>query len=242
MSPVLEVAAGSVAAALAAQQGGAMRVELCNGLDGGGLTPSYGMLGVAREHLHIPLYVLIRPRVGDFVFSAQEMDVMCRDVEYCVRLGCDGVVLGALDPAGDVDMGMMRALIAAAGPLGVTFHRAMDVSADPARTLEDAIALGCERVLTSGARPSALEGAETIAALVVQAAGRIVVMPGAGVSAGNVVQLRVLTGAYEFHASARRVVAARRLGPHPYIRDLGGDYACTDADKVRQIVTLLSQE
>ncbi|HHW4678272.1 MAG TPA: copper homeostasis protein CutC [Xylella sp.] len=240
--PVLEVAAGSVASALAAQDGGAMRVELCGGLEGGGVTPSYGTLAVVRERLHIPLYVLIRPRVGDFVFSGQEMDVMCRDVESCVRLGCDGVVLGALDPFGDVDMGMMRVLMAAAAPLAVTFHRAIDVSADPARTLEDVIALGCERVLTSGARPNALEGADIIAALVVQAAGRIVVMPGGGVSAGNLMQLRVRTGAHEFHASARSVVAARRFGIHPHIRDLGGDYDCTDKDKVRQMVTLLSQE
>nr|WP_174851743.1 copper homeostasis protein CutC [Xylella fastidiosa] len=241
VSAGLEVAAGSVASALAAQEGGAMRVELCHGLEGGGLTPSYGMLAVVRERLHIPLYVLIRPRGGDFVFSEEEMEVMCGDVECCVRLGCDGVVLGALDPAGEVDMGMMRVLIAAAGSLGVTFHRAIDVSADPGRTLEDVIALGCERVLTSGGRSSALEGAETIAALVAQAAGRVVVMPGAGVSAGNVLELRVRTGAHEFHASARSVVAARRLGAHPYIHDLGGDYDCTDADKVRQLVRLLSQ-
>lgn len=154
----LEVAADSVGSALAAQDGGAIRVELCGGLDGGGLTPSFGTLAVVRERLHIPLYVLIRPRVGDFVFDAAEVEVMRRDVEQCVRLGCDGVVLGALDPQGQVDLPAMRALIEAAGTLGVTFHRAIDVSADPARVLEDAITLGCERVLTSGARASALEG------------------------------------------------------------------------------------
>lgn len=127
------------------------------GLDGGGLTPSFGTLAVVRERLQIPLYVLIRPRVGDFVFDAAEVEAMRRDVEQCVRLGCDGVVLGALDPHGQVDMGTMRVLIAAAGSLGVTFHRAIDVSADPSRALEDAITLGCERVLTSGSRASALE-------------------------------------------------------------------------------------
>lgn len=235
----LEVAADSVGSALAAQDGGAIRVELCGGLDGGGLTPSFGTLAVVRERLHIPLYVLIRPRVGDFVFDAAEVEVMRRDVEQCVRLGCDGVVLGALDPQGQVDMPAMRALIEAAGTLGVTFHRAIDVSADPARVLEDAIALGCERVLTSGARASALEGVETIAALVRQAGERISIMPGAGVSAANVQALRIGTGAREFHASARGPMAAQVHAPHPYITDLGGDYQRTDVARVRSIVQLL---
>lgn len=237
----LEVAADSVGSALAAQEGGAMRVELCGGLDGGGLTPSFGTLAVVRERLQIPLYVLIRPRVGDFVFDAGEVEVMRRDVEQCVRLGCDGVVLGALDPQGQVDMSTMRVLIAAAGSLGVTFHRAIDVSADPARALEDAIALGCERVLTSGARASAIEGVDTIAALVRQAGERISVMPGAGVSEANVVALRANTGAREFHASSRGPVAAQVHARHAYISDLGGDYQRTDVARVRRIVGLLQE-
>ncbi|MBV6778015.1 copper homeostasis protein CutC [Xanthomonas euvesicatoria] len=237
----LEVAADSVASALAAQAGGAMRVELCGGLDGGGLTPSFGTLAVVRERLLIPLYVLIRPRVGDFVFDAAEVEVMRRDVEQCVRLGCDGVVLGALDRHGQVDLATMRVLMQAAGPLGVTFHRAIDVSADPSRVLEDAIALGCERVLTSGARASALEGVDTIAALVRQAAGRIGIMPGAGLSEHNIRTLRQHTGAHEFHASARGVIAAQVPSPHPYIRDLGGDYQRTDTARVRRMVDALQQ-
>ncbi len=235
----LEVAADSVGSALAAQQGGAMRVELCGGLDGGGLTPSFGTLAVVRERLQIPLYVLIRPRVGDFVFDAAEVEAMQRDVEQCVRLGCDGVVLGALDRHGQVDMATMRVLIEAAGALGVTFHRAIDVSADPARALEDAIALGCARVLTSGARASALEGIDTIAALVAQAAGRIGIMPGAGVSEHTIAALRARTGAHEFHASLRGPVAAQVHAPHAYISDLGGDYQRTDVERVRRLVVLL---
>lgn len=235
----LEVAADSVGSALAAQEGGAMRVELCGGLDGGGLTPSFGTLAVVRERLQIPLYVLIRPRVGDFVFDAAEVEVMRRDVEQCVRLGCDGVVLGALDPHGQVDMPTMRVLIEAAGSLGVTFHRAIDVSADPGRALEDAITLGCERVLTSGGRASALEGVDTIAALVRQAGDRISVMPGAGVSETNVLTLRAKTGAREFHASSRGPVAAQVHARHAYITDLGGDYQRTDVARVRRIVGLL---
>ncbi|MCC4602574.1 copper homeostasis protein CutC [Xanthomonas campestris] len=237
----LEVAADSVASALAAQAGGAMRVELCGGLDGGGLTPSFGTLAVVRARLRIPLYVLIRPRVGDFVFSADEVEAMRRDVQQCVALGCDGVVLGALDRHGQVDMDTMRVLIEAAGSLGVTFHRAIDVSAEPARALEDAIALGCERVLTSGARASAIEGVDVIAALVRQAAGRIGIMPGAGVSEHNVASLRARTGACEFHASARGPVAAQVPAPHAYISDLGGDYQRTDAARVQRMVDALQR-
>ncbi|WP_355604530.1 copper homeostasis protein CutC [Xanthomonas cannabis] len=235
----LEVAADSIGSAVAAQQGGAMRVELCGGLDGGGLTPSFGTLAVVRERLQIPLYVLIRPRVGDFVFNADEVEVMRRDVEQCVRIGCDGVVLGALDRDGQVDLATMRVLIAAAGTLGVTFHRAIDVSADPLRALDAAIALGCERVLTSGARASAIDGIETIAAMAERAAGRIVVMPGAGVSEHNIAALRAGTGAREFHASLRGPVAAQVHAPHAHISDLGGDCQRTDVARVRRFVELL---
>lgn len=236
----LEVAADSVGSALAAQAGGAMRVELCGGLDGGGLTPSYGTIAVLRERLTIPLYVLIRPRVGDFVFDEAEVEAMRRDVEQCARLGCDGVVLGALDPAGEVDVATMRVLIDAAGPLGVTFHRAFDVSADPLRALEDVIALGCERLLTSGARETAEQGAELIAALVRQAGARLSVMPGSGVSETNLARLRTVTGAHEFHGSARGPVASRALAPHPHVRSLGGDRMQTDVERVRRMVAVLA--
>ncbi len=240
MSPAyaLEVAADSLASALAAQAGGATRVELCGGLDGGGTTPSFGTVAVVRERLRLPLYVLIRPRSGDFVFDEAEVEVMRRDVEQCVRLGCDGVVLGALDADGAVDAAAMRPLIAAAGPLGVTFHRAFDLSADPVRALETVIALGCERVLTSGARESAEQGAGLIAALVRQAGARLSVMPGAGVTEVTLPALRAATGAHEFHGSLRSPVAARGA-PHPHIASLGGDRLQTDAARVRAVVALL---
>ncbi|MDG2526809.1 copper homeostasis protein CutC [Stenotrophomonas sp. HITSZ_GD] len=204
-APRLEIAAGSLASALAAQEGGADRVELCENLGEGGCTPSHGTLCVARDRLRIPLYVLVRPRGGDFVYDDGEREVMLRDVEHCVRLGCDGVVIGALDAHGEVDVPTCAALRAAAGPLGVTFHRAIDVAADAARALEAAIALGCERVLTSGAQPDALAGAGTIGALVAQARGRIAVMAGAGVTAANAADLVRRSGVREVHASARAV-------------------------------------
>ncbi len=168
---ILEIAANSVASALAAQEGGAGRVELCTALELGGLTPSHAQIALARERLRIPLYVLVRPRAGDFLYSELECEAMQRDIETCVALGCDGVVLGVLDAEGRVDTARCRRLIAAAGKLGVTFHRAFDLSRDPAQALEDIVALGCERILTSGTQASARDGAALIRELVEQAAG-----------------------------------------------------------------------
>ncbi|MEI7036912.1 copper homeostasis protein CutC [Fulvimonas yonginensis] len=201
--PLLEIAAGSLASALAAQAGGADRVELCGNLAGGGTTPSYGLIATVRERVRLPLYVLVRPRDGDFLYEDAELEVMLRDVDACVRLGCDGVVIGALDPDGGIDRARCAALVAAAGTLGVTFHRAFDAVREPARALEEVIALGCERVLTSGGRDSAQHGAPAIAALVAQAAGRIRIMAGAGIRPGNLAEVATRSRADEFHASAR---------------------------------------
>jgi copper homeostasis protein len=209
--PLLEIAAGSLASALAAQQGGADRVELCGSLAEGGITPSYGMLASARDRLRIPLYVLIRPRAGDFFYNAAEFEIMQRDIEACVRLGCDGVVIGALAIDGDVDLRGCGELVAAAGTLGVTFHRAFDAARNQARALEAVVALGCERVLTSGGCASALQGAERISELVAQAAGRIRIMAGAGIRADRLAGLVTLSRADEFHASAKQL---RRSSMH----------------------------
>jgi copper homeostasis protein len=206
--PLLEIAANSAASALAAQDGGADRVALCASLGEGGLTPSYATITIARERLLIPLYGLIRPRAGDFLYDDLELETMRRDVEACARLGCDGVVIGALDADGNVALNACRDLIYAARGLGVTFHRAFDLARDPYRALEEIVALGCERVLTSGQRASAIEGAALIRDLVAAAGERITVMPGAGVDADNIAKLRTATGAHEFHASAKRNIAS----------------------------------
>lgn len=227
----LEIAANSLASALAAQAGGADRIELCENLGEGGCTPSFGTIAAVRDRLEIPLYVLIRPRGGDFRYDEGECEVMLRDIEACVRLGCDGVVIGALDARGDVDMDTCRMLVTAAGPLGLTFHRALDVARDPMCALEAAIELGCGRVLTSGAQADALAGADTIAALVRQAAGRIKVMAGAGVNPGNVAVLRGRSNADEFHASAgapRRSSMRHRAG----LPGLDPDWRQSDRDIV----------
>ncbi|MCX7512932.1 copper homeostasis protein CutC [Frateuria hangzhouensis] len=236
---LLEVAANSVASALAAQEGGAGRIELCAALELGGVTPSYAEIATARDRLAIPLYVLIRPRAGDFLYNDFECEVMLRDIEACVALGCDGVVLGVLDPDGRVDQARCRPLVGAAGPLGVTFHRAFDMVADPAQALEAVIGLGCERVLTSGARASAIEGAAAVRARVEQAAGRLVVMPGAGVSAGNIAALARATGAREFHASARRALPSGMNHRHAGLDDMAGGEWRSDAAEVRALVSAL---
>lgn len=240
-APLLEVAANSVASAIAAQDGGAGRIELCAALELGGLTPSHAQIALARERLRIPLYVLVRPRAGDFLYGDEECETMLRDIETCAVLGCDGVVLGVLDAQGDVDLARNRGLVSAARAraLGVTFHRAIDVSRDPLRALEDIISLGCERVLSSGAQASASQGAGLLREMVSRAAGRIAVMPGAGIDAGNIAALRASTGAHEFHASAKRGLPSGMLHAPASSLGMEAGETRTDADSVRALVAAM---
>ncbi|MBB3228440.1 copper homeostasis protein [Luteibacter sp. Sphag1AF] len=236
---ILEIAAGSVASARAAQFAGAGRVELCSGLELGGLTPSHAVIARARDALRIPLYVLIRARAGHFLFDASEQESMLADVEHCVRLGCDGVVVGALDADGDVDVVFCGELMRAARGLGVTFHRAFDVARDRTRALEAIIALGCERVLTSGGQRSAWEGRSAIASLVEQGGPRIRIMAGAGVSPENAGPLIAATGVAELHASARAPrPSSVRYQPED---DLGMGAMPQDSDDatIRQLVSAI---
>jgi copper homeostasis protein len=203
----LEICAGSIQSAVAAQAGGAHRIELCQNLEQGGTTPSYGLIQQVLQRLSIPVFVLIRPRPGDFCYDAAELAIMAADVAQCRALGCAGVVIGALDEAGRVDVASCRQLIEAAGPLQLTFHRAFDVCQNQMQALETIIGLGCHRVLTSGGQASAPAGQAQLAALVRQAAGRIRIMPGAGITPATLGPLLAATGATEFHASAKRLVA-----------------------------------
>lgn len=236
-SCTLEIAANSLASALAAQDGGADRVELCESLGEGGCTPSFGTIALAREKLRIPLYVLVRPRAGDFVYSPLECELMLRDIEACVKLGVDGVVIGALDANGGIDVPTCRELVKAAGKLGVTFHRALDVCADPLRALEQIVELGCERVLTSGASGDAPSGAANIERYVRASASRLSIMAGAGVTVASIGALRAKTGAHEFHASAKALCqgAAQRALP-----GLSAGHWQTDAANVRALKAALS--
>ena len=185
-----------------AQEAGARRIELCEKLAVGGVTPSAELLKAAISVAKVPVNVLVRPRGGDFVFSAAEADTMLRDIELCCEAGAAAVVIGALDSRGDVDMPLMRRLCDAASGMSVTFHRAFDVCADPLAAFEDVLALGCDRLLTSGHESDAFKGRFFIAELVERAAGRIIVMPGCGVRRSNIARIAADTGAVEFHASS----------------------------------------
>ena len=196
---LFEVCVDSAEAAIAAQEGGANRVELCSDLLEGGLTPTHGTMEVTRERLRIPFMAMVRPRGGDFCYSDVEFDVMRRDVAAARALGADGVVLGLLRPDGTIDVARTRELIGIARPLPVTFHRAFDMSRDPYAALEALIDLGVERVLTSGQEPSVVEGLALITDLVRRAAGRIIVMPGGGITARNVARVVAESGVSEVH-------------------------------------------
>ncbi|MEJ1098264.1 MULTISPECIES: copper homeostasis protein CutC [unclassified Pseudoxanthomonas] len=238
---VLEIAANSLASALAAQEGGASRIELCSALELGGLTPSPGQVALVRDKLSIPVYVLIRPRAGDFAYAEEEHATMLADIAHCAAAGCDGVVVGALTADGDVDVTRCRELVSAANGIDVTFHRAIDVCRDPAAALEAIIGLGCARVLSSGGAASAMEGSANLRRLIEHAAGRIEIMPGAGIGAGNIAALMAATGAREFHASAKRALPPRmRFMPADALGMAGGETR-SDAAEVRRIVEALRE-
>ena len=203
---LVEACVDSVESAVAAEAGGAGRVELCDNLVEGGTTPSIGAITLARDTLRIPIHVIIRPRGGDFHYGRREIDTMRRDVAAAREAGVAGVVIGALRADGTVDTGIAARLISEAGPLSVTFHRAFDLARDPGEALDALIALGVHRVLTSGQAPSAPEGAALIADLVRRADGRIGVLPGGGIRADNAAALVAATGVSELHVRGAAVV------------------------------------
>lgn len=236
---LLEIAANSLASALAAQTGGADRVELCTGLELGGLTPSMALIAQVRERLSLPLYVLIRPRAGDFLYNDDELEIMRHDIESCLSLGCDGVVFGVLDAEARVDVVRCKPLLSSAGGMGVTFHRAFDMTCDLPQALEAVVGLGAERLLSSGGAVSAQAGAATLRALIEQAAGRIVVMPGAGVRSSNIAELARVTGATEIHASAKAVLPSAMRWSNTALNDMTGGEVRSDVDEVHALVAAL---
>lgn len=203
MKFTLEVIAFNIESVLLAESSGAHRIELCDNPAEGGTTPSYGVIKTARKKSSLQLYPIIRPHGGDFLYSNTSFEVMKRDILLCKEIGCDGVVIGILQADGSIDKRRTAALVEIAYPLGVTFHRAFDRVANPFEALEDVIACGCERILTSGLKPTATEGIDMIAQLVTQAKDRIIIMPGSGVRADNIAAIAQQTGATEFHSSAR---------------------------------------
>ena len=192
----------SARAAALAEEGGAHRVELCRDLAADGLTPGDDLLRETRAACGLPIFAMVRPRPGDFRCSAAELDRMEREIDRLRDAGADGLVLGVLDDRGSVDARALERLVARAAGLPVTFHRAFDRAPDARSALDTLIDLGLARVLTSGGAPTALEGADLLAELVERAAGRIVVLPGGNVRAGNAAELSRRTGASELHSSA----------------------------------------
>jgi copper homeostasis protein len=199
---IFEICVDSVEGVRAAKAAGAARVELCADLMEGGITPSRGMIRQARTVAGVRLHVIIRPRGGDFLFDDDEFSIMRADVETAKAEGADGVVIGLLTAAGEVDAPRTRELIALARPLAVTFHRAFDMTPDPFAALETLIGLGVDRVLTSGQEASVLEGLPLIAELVRRAKDHIVVMPGGGVTSRNVERIVAAAHLSEIHFAA----------------------------------------
>jgi copper homeostasis protein len=245
MKRILEVCVESVEGAIAAQQGGADRVELCANLLEGGTTPSAGSMQLARRSLRIGIQVMIRPRGGDFCYSAAEFEIMKLDIEMAIKAGADGVVLGILRPDGSVDEDRTRELVTLARPLNVTFHRAFDMTRDPWAALEILISSGIDRILTSGQESSVLEGLELIAGLVRVAGDRIIVMPGGGIHERNLAKIARESGARELHVAApaetegpmafrnRRCFMGGELRPPEFSR------LATDASRVHTFVNSL---
>ncbi|MGX5689133.1 copper homeostasis protein CutC [Arcticibacter tournemirensis] len=236
----LEICANSIESALAAESGGADRIELCDNMSEGGTTPSYGTIKRCKDLLSIPVFPIIRARGGDFVYTEEEFEVMKTDVQMCKDLGCEGVVIGILKGDGNIDVDRCSELIALARPMQVTFHRAFDCCIDMKKGLEDIISLGCARVLTSGGAVHAYEGMDVIKDLVEQAGGRIIVMAGSGVNHNNVKAVIVQSGVKEIHSTAKTVIQFKDyFNINPNILP---DYCQTDQRKVVFIKNILASK
>ena len=207
----LEICVDSVESAIEAQIAGADRIELCSNLTEGGTTPGLGTIVAARNKLSIGLNVIIRPRGGDFLYSDLEYDIMRRDIDICRENGVDGIVLGILRSDGSADVERTAKLIEFAKPMSATFHRAFDMCRDLLKGLEDIIATGADRLLTSGQKNKALDGSVVINQLVKQSGNRIIIMPGGGINESNIDKIAGITGANEFHLTGRKVIDSEMI-------------------------------
>ena len=199
----IEICCGSIQSAANAKAGGAVRIELCQGLIEGGTTPSPATIDYAVRNLGLRVFVLIRPRGGDFCYNELEVKTMEEDVAYCKKAGVAGIVVGFLHPDGSIDTELTRRFVKLAAPVPVTFHRAFDRCPEPLKALEQIIDCGCARILTSGCNPTAMEGADMLQQLVKQADGRITILAGSGVTPENALELRKKTGVSEIHGSCK---------------------------------------
>jgi copper homeostasis protein len=240
-----EICANGVESCIAAQEGGADRVELCAGIPEGGTTPSYGEIKIARKVLTTTrLHVIIRPRGGDFLYSKLELERMAEDIDICQKIGVDGVVFGCLKADGSIDKEANSLLMEHAKGLSVTFHRAFDRCKDPEKALEQLIELGFSRVLTSGQMPTAAEGIDLLKRLNILADGRIILLAGCGVNEQNIKGLFEQTQIHEFHFSARTQVKSQMqyLNPQVYMGTKGADeeiLSYTSKERVEKTIAAL---
>jgi len=212
MSTKLEIAVFTVEAAVTALKAGAHRIEFCENPQEGGTTPSYGSLKILRSYTTQPVFPIIRPRGGDFLYSRSEFEVMKSDLLIVKELGYLGAVIGLLNADGSIDTNRTKELVDIAGPsMQISFHRAFDRCKDPFKALEDIIATGCKRILTSGQVPNAADALALLKKLVEKAGDRIIIMPGSGVRSNNIKEIMQATGAKEMHSSARQMQASKML-------------------------------
>ena len=241
---LFEVCANGVESCLAAQEGGADRVELCAGIPEGGTTPSYGEIKQARRVLTTTrLHVIIRPRGGDFLYSDLEVERMAMDIAVCRELGVDGVVFGCLNADGTVNVEQNSYLMECSKGMSVTCHRAFDRVTNPEQALETIIELGFDRILTSGQQPKAIQGVDLLAKLNRQAAGRIILLAGSGVTEQNIRAIQEATGLHEFHFSAReqQPSAMRYVNPNLYMGSPGENEAALNYTTARRVAATIAQ-
>ncbi len=236
----LEIIGFNIESCIAAQEAGAHRIELCASPGEGGTTPSYAFIKAAREKLQIDLYVMIRPRGGDFLYSDEEFEMMKTNVAICKQLECDGIVTGILAKDGQVDKERCKVLVDLAYPLEVTFHRAFDRVVNPFEALEEVINLGFERILTSGLRSKAIDGKETLSALVKQSDGKIIIMPGSGINVENIIEIAESTGAKEFHSSASIFAENKMEYQNPTMNE-SLKHVIVDREEVKKMVGLINE-
>ena len=242
MKYIIEIATSDFLTTKSAVEGGADRVELCANLAEGGTTPSYAHIKKCREAFDIALFPIIRPRGGDFLYNKDEFEIMKNDIKLCNELGCEGIVIGLLNMDGTIDMTRTSELIELAYPLDVTFHRAFDRCKDPFAALEELIEIGCQRILTSGQKPTVSEGVDLIAELNKKADDRIVIMPGSGVRKDNIKMLAEKTGCIEFHSSLRGKTKSPMQFIHPAFSNSEESYSNNEIspDEVRALRNALN--
>lgn len=237
MKYLIEIATSDFLTTKSAVEGGADRIELCANLAEGGTTPSYAHIKKCREAFDVTLFPIIRPRGGDFLYTKDEFEIMKNDIKLCKELGCEGIVIGLLNMDGTIDMTRTSELVELAYPLEVTFHRAFDRCRDPFAALEDLIGIGCQRILTSGQKPTVSEGVDLIAELNKKADDRIIILPGSGVRKENIKMLAEKIGCTEFHSSLRGKAKSSMQFIHPAFANSEESYSNNEIspDEVRAL-------